>query len=154
MKTAERREINERRSPVGVWGRGRRSSRPQNRLAWIGRDFFAGCDCEFSGGRGGTPARRLAADRAQEGASAREARRLKIRGRSPHKNGGAAATALPVGFGGGGFGATGDAEQRRRGGAGEAAHGGTWPHSGQPPSRARRKRRGTGRQTARGVAAP
>lgn len=114
----------------------------------------AGRACGFSGGSGGTPARRLAADRAQEGASAREARRLKIRGRSPHKKGGEAATALPDGFGGGGFGATGNAEPRRRGGASEAGHGGTWPHSGRPASRARRKRRGTGRQTARGVAAP
>ena len=33
------------------------------------------------------PARRLAAGRAHEGASARETRRLKIRGRSPHKKG-------------------------------------------------------------------
>lgn len=114
----------------------------------------AGRACGFSGGRGGAPARRLAADRAQEGASARETRRLKIRGRSPHKKGGEAATALPDGFGGGGFGATWNAEPRRRGGASEAGHGGTWPHSGRPASRARRKRSGTGRQTARGVAAP
>lgn len=114
----------------------------------------AGFDCEFSGGKGGAPVRRLAAGRAQEGASARETRRLKIRGRSPHKKGGEAATALPDGLGGGGFGATGNAEPRRRGGASEAGHGGTRPHSGQPHARARRKRRATGRQTARGVAAP
>ena len=67
LRSGQRRRL----AAVGRWGKPRQRG---TRLRVFRRQRRA-------------PARRLAADRAHEGARARETRRLKIRGRSPHKKG-------------------------------------------------------------------